>query len=149
MAVLGQETLSFEKLSEDAEKKFMDKVGINEIQLAKIEQVFKDGLGIHGTIDKDFSIDIKNGQGKYEYSTKTYGVTVDGYITINEPKDGTWHFIAKDGREPLFDEDGIKLPWTQHIHYKTGFSVDLVLTAIWSNKSDGTLKGHLHLDYGY
>lgn len=147
MESLKQESQSLDKLNITTKKIFMDKTGINETQLAKIEQLSKEGLGVSGTIDQDFSINIVNGIGNYTYSKITWWVTVNGYIEFTEPTEGTWHFTALDTKSMIFNQSGIKLTTRIPINYKTGFTVDLALTAEWTEKEKGTLKGHIHLDY--
>jgi hypothetical protein len=147
MTNLTQEKLDLEKIDVDSKKKIMEKAGMNETQMAKIEQISKEGLVVNGKISQDFSINIVNGSGSYRYSKNTWWITINGYAVINGPSGGTWHFVAKDGKNVIFDQDGVKVGQQIPFKYKTGFSVDLTVTATWSQGGNTTLTGHLEVNY--
>ena len=65
----------------DLNRIFMEKTGINEVQIKKLEQLSKDGLG--GSIDQNFSMPIVNGSGSYNYSTTSFWVTISGYALFS------------------------------------------------------------------
>lgn len=129
----------------DLNKIIMEKTGINEDQIKKLEQLSRNGLG--GTIDQDFSMSIKNGTGSYNYSTTSFWVTISGYAMITGPDEGNWHFVAKDGNNVIFDQQGVTKGQKVSFNYKTGFNLNLTLTATWSEKKDTTLTGHLNAQY--
>ena len=129
----------------DLNRIFMEKTGINEVQIKKLEQLSKDGLG--GSIDQNFSMPIVNGSGSYNYSTTRFWVTISGYATITGPDEGNWHFVAKDGNNIIFDRQGVTKGQQIPFKYKTGFTLNLTLTATWSEKKDTNLTGYLNAQY--
>lgn len=123
----------------------MQKTGIDEGQLKKMEKLFEGNLG--GAIDQNFSMPINNGTGTYNYSKTSWGVTIDGYVMITAPENGTWHLIARDGDKVVFDREGVTRGQQASFCYRTGFKLNLTVTAIWSEKKDTTLNGIIHAKY--
>lgn len=124
-----------------------EKIGVSKAQLAKIEQLSKEGAVFDGSIHKTFSINIINGSGSFSYSTQTWWVTINASGKITAPPEGTWHIIVKDGDKVIFDKAGIKAGDLISFSYHTGFSVDLKMTAIWSEPKNTTLTGYLDINY--
>lgn len=120
----------------------MEKASISEDQIKMLEQLSKAGIG---PIDKDISIPIKNGTGTYEYSTKAIPLTITGYGMITVPDEGSWHIVVKDCNDIIVDKQGITKNQQISFSYKTGFKVNLSVTATWSEIKDTTLSMHIHV----
>mgnify|MGYP000939924001 CR=1 FL=1 len=132
-------------IQKDVNEMIMEKTGIDEGQLKKMEKLLGEGLG--GSIDQNFSMTIKNGTGTYTNSKTSWGVTIDGYAVITAPDNGTWHLVAKDGDKVVFDKQGVTKNQQVSFTYHTGFKLNLTVTATWSEKKETTLNGHIHAKY--
>ncbi len=147
MAALIHENLSLEKISINARNNIAEKIGVSEAQLAKIEQLSKAGVVVGGSIHQDFSINIVNGSGSFSYSKTTWWVTLNFSGKIIAPPEGTWRIIVKDGSKVIIDKAGTKAGDLISFSYGTGFSVDISVTAIWSEMENTTLTGYLDISY--
>ncbi|WP_229390939.1 hypothetical protein [Methanosarcina sp. DH2] len=132
-------------IQKDLNEIIMEKTGINEGQLKKMEKLLEENLG--GAIDQNFSMSIKNGTGAYDYSKTSWGVTIDGYAVITAPDNGTWHLVAKDGDKVVFDKQGVTKDQQVSFSCHSGFKLNLTVTATWSEKKDTTLNGRIHAKY--
>lgn len=131
----------------DLNKIVMEKTGINEDQLKKLEQLSKAGVSANGSYETDFSVPIKNGTGTYSLSKTTWWVKINSVVVIQSPAEGSWHIIVRDGSKEIFNRDGITKGQPVSFNYSTGFSVDLNITFIWSEGKDTTLNGHVKVSY--
>lgn len=147
MAALINEKLGLEKININARNHIADKIGMSEAQLAKIEQLSKAGVVVGSSLHQDFSINIVNGSGSFGYSKNTWWVTINVSGKINAPPEGTWRITVKDGGTVIFDKAGIRQGELISFSYGTGFSVDLTMTAIWSELANTTLTGYLDISY--
>lgn len=150
---IGAYTKKVNSQNADSNKNFntrasiAEKIGVSEAQLAKIEHLSKAGVVVGGSIHKDFSINIVNGSGCFSYSKNTWWVTINASGKIIAPPEGIWHIIVKDGDKVIFDKAGIKAGDLISFSYHTGFSIDLTMTAIWSEQKNTTLTGYLDISY--
>jgi hypothetical protein len=127
----------------DLRKIMMEKTGINEDQIKKLEKLSSEGIG---PIDEDISIPIKHGTGIYNFSKHAFPLTISGYGMITAPDEGSWHIVAKDGNNVIVDKQGVKKGQQISFSYRIGFTVNLSVTATWSEINDTTLTVHVHID---
>ncbi|MGB9929469.1 MAG: hypothetical protein ACPK85_13900 [Methanosarcina sp.] len=131
----------------DLNKIVMEKTGMNENQLKKLEQLSKAGVSTNGVYETDFSVPVQKGTGTYKLSKTTWWVKISGALVIQSPEGGTWHIIVKDGNKEIFNRDGITKGQPISFDYSTGFSVDLNIIFVWSEGKDTTLTGHVKVSY--
>lgn len=147
MTVLISETPDLEKISINTRNYIAEKIGVSEAQLAEIEQLSKAGVVVGSSIHQDFSINIINGSGSFSYSKHTWWVTINVSGKIIAPQAGTWRITVKDGGNVIFDKAGIKAGDLISFSYGTGISIDLTVSATWSELKNTTLTGYLDISY--
>jgi len=90
------------------------------------------------------SVNITHGSGSMQSEKETSAwATISGNIVINSPSNGTWTITVMDIYEnkQVFNHSGMVAGTPYPYSYKTGWSVQLSVTAQWSLTDDTTLKG--------
>ena len=122
-------------------------VGMTKEQVRDLAEAKK--LVVGGTVDQNFNVSIKNGEGSEEQSKYTFGVTISGYFVIQSPSQGTWTVVAKVDDKTVVNKSNVskgqQIPFTA----ETSFwgDTDVKVNATWSDQADTTLTVRLHASY--
>lgn len=128
-------------------KNVMATIGISATGLAKLKKLDAGRLRIRGSIDENFDLPITAGRGQVDTSKTTFGVTIKGTFEIISPPDGKWTLTINDGGT-LISKFTNAVPGQRYkFEYKTRFTLDLHIEAVWSKKQDTTLRINLKAKY--
>lgn len=123
-------------------------LGITQEQAIALPEEPKE-LMVKGTVDQNFKVTIKSGNGSVEASKYTFGVTVTGYFVIESPNEGTWKVVATVAGKTVVNKSGVKKGEQISFTAKTNFwsDTEMKVVATWSIGSDTTATVLVHATY--
>lgn len=142
--------MTLQSQTDAMEQQLTARYGIDATTIQTLKELESAAPAFGGTIDQDFSIKIKNGKGSETSPSKTtFWVTIDGTAEITAPQEGTWDVTVEDlvANKTVCSKSGWKAHEPITCRYKTGWSAQLKITAIWSEKKDTTLTIHIKATY--
>jgi hypothetical protein len=95
-------------------------------------------------------VPVQNGQGTLTSEKVTsWGVTIEGTVTVTAPANGTWNITATDlvYDKVVYQASGLGVNESKSFSYKTGFHVQLSIAASWSVQDSTTLVLELNTNH--
>jgi len=95
-------------------------------------------------------VPVVNGQGELTSERVTsWGVTIEGTVTVTAPPNGTWDITATDleYNTVVYQATNLGVNQSKSFSYKTGFHVQLKVVATWSEQGSTTLALQLNTNH--